>query len=151
MTITILMANASKRLVILSNFWTCRIVLLHNYFNSIEAAFQAAKCANPGDMKQFTSLSPSAAKQLGNKITIRANWNNMRIPVMRFLLRQKFRPGSQLANMLLATGERQLIEGNSWRDTYWGVSSGVGENNLGKLLMEIRRDLRDNNTGEWVL
>jgi predicted NAD-dependent protein-ADP-ribosyltransferase YbiA (DUF1768 family) len=32
----------------------------------------------------------------------------------------------------------ELIEGNWWGDTYWGVCNGVGENHLGKLLMKIR-------------
>lgn len=35
----------------------------------------------------------------------------------------------------------ELIEGNYWHDTYWGVCEGVGENHLGKLLMEIRNEL----------
>jgi predicted NAD-dependent protein-ADP-ribosyltransferase YbiA (DUF1768 family) len=58
------------------------------------------------------------------------------------LLRLKF---NQLffKRMLMQTGERQLIEGNTWGDTYWGVCDGEGENNLGKLIMQVRKELRD--------
>ncbi len=38
-----------------------------------------------------------------------------------------------------------LIEGNTWRDTFWGIYEGKGENNLGKLLMKIREELRNEN------
>jgi predicted NAD-dependent protein-ADP-ribosyltransferase YbiA (DUF1768 family) len=43
--------------------------------------------------------------------------------------------------MLKATGDEELVEGNWWNDTFWGVCNGVGENNLGKLLMKIRAEL----------
>lgn len=49
----------------------------------------------------------------------------------------------ELKEMLLATGDEELVEGNYWHDTIWGVCDGVGENHLGKMLMEIREDLRN--------
>lgn len=42
----------------------------------------------------------------------------------------------------MLTGDAELIEGNNWGDTFWGVCNGRGENMLGKLLMEIRDYLR---------
>jgi len=52
------------------------------------------------------------------------------------------------AGLLLATGRRRLIEGNIWGDRYWGACQDedgqwVGENRLGELLMEVRRDLAE--------
>jgi predicted NAD-dependent protein-ADP-ribosyltransferase YbiA (DUF1768 family) len=44
--------------------------------------------------------------------------------------------------MLLETKDATLIEGNTWGDQYWGVCAGVGENHLGKLLMQIRSELQ---------
>jgi predicted NAD-dependent protein-ADP-ribosyltransferase YbiA (DUF1768 family) len=64
------------------------------------------------------------------------------------LLRQKFTdPG--LRARLLATGTALLREGNWWRDTFWGVDqrTGAGQNHLGRLLMEIRDELRDRTGG----
>lgn len=36
-----------------------------------------------------------------------------------------------------------VYKGNYWKDTYWGVCNGVGENHLGKLLMKIREKLKE--------
>ena len=47
-----------------------------------------------------------------------------------------------MASRLINTGDAILIEGNTWGDTYWGVCDGVGENRLGKLLMEVREECK---------
>ena len=54
------------------------------------------------------------------------------------LLHLKFRH-PVLKDQLLATGDVELIEGNDWGDEFWGVCCGKGSNNLGKLLMLVRR------------
>jgi predicted NAD-dependent protein-ADP-ribosyltransferase YbiA (DUF1768 family) len=59
---------------------------------------------------------------------------------MKQLLKLKFN-NPDLQQKLIATYPEELIEGNYWHDTYWGVCEGVGENHLGKLLMEIRNEL----------
>ena len=66
---------------------------------------------------------------------------------MRTLLRKKFSM-PELREKLLATGDTTLIEGTTWHDNYWGVCScekcgGRGKNRLGELLMEIREELRE--------
>ena len=58
-------------------------------------------------------------------------------------LRKKF-ADPELRNLLLATGDEELIEGNYWGDTYWGVCNGVGQNKLGKLLMQVREEIKNN-------
>ena len=60
---------------------------------------------------------------------------------MKILLRQKF-GDAWLRAKLLATGDAELIEGNYWHDTFWGMCNGKGENHLGRLLMEVRSELR---------
>lgn len=60
---------------------------------------------------------------------------------MKDLVRQKFQH-PELKKKLLKTKNATLIEGNTWGDVYWGVCNGVGENNLGKILMETRAKLR---------
>ena len=59
---------------------------------------------------------------------------------MRDLLRNKFSE-PDLAARLLATGSTELIEGNNWNDTFWGVCRGRGRNMLGQLLMEVREEI----------
>ena len=59
----------------------------------------------------------------------------------RQLLRSKF-SDPELAEALLATGDAELVEGNTWGDPFWGVYKGKGENMLGRLLMEVRGEIR---------
>jgi hypothetical protein len=56
------------------------------------------------------------------------------------LLAQKF-SYPYYRDLLLATGDAELIEGNVWNDVFWGVCNGIGKNWLGKLLMQVREVL----------
>ena len=74
-----------------------------------------------------------------------SDWEEIKDSIMYLGLRQKFH-NPTLQKKLLATGEEELIEGNWWNDTYWGVCNGVGQNNLGKILMEVRDEIRRQNS-----
>jgi ribA/ribD-fused uncharacterized protein len=126
----------------LSNFWSCPVEYEGDYFKSTEAAYQAAKSLDPEVRKQFIPLKPREAKDLGNKIEKRKDWDEVKVSVMRLVLRRKFRL-PELRKQLLATGNAYLEETNTWNDTTWGVCRGVGTNYLGKLLMEIRDEIRE--------
>jgi ribA/ribD-fused uncharacterized protein len=139
----------------LSNFWRAEI---RPYwwpdtlpaFPGNEWLFQAWK-VNPDDTFVWlpevewirTAPTPGEAKRRG-RITaaFRPDWEDLKIDVMRYCVQLKFRNHADLRTKLLATGDAELIEGNWWNDTYWGVCDGVGENHLGKLLMEEREVLR---------
>lgn len=123
----------------LSNFWPCTVTYDGLVFNNVEAAYHAAKCADPADCAQFTALSAPAAKERGSMITLRTDWDDVKRDVMAALLRQKF-SDPVLRRLLLQTGHADIVEGNTWNDQYWGVCNGVGENNLGKLLMQVRHE-----------
>ena len=128
----------------LSNFWECRIILDGDIYTSVEAAYVASKTDNLSDRKIIRKLaSPGECKRYGKTLKLKANWENEKLFVMKDLLRQKFARGSLLAEKLLKTGDAILIEGNGWGDIYWGVCNGVGENNLGKLIMEVRSELKN--------
>jgi ribA/ribD-fused uncharacterized protein len=109
---------------------------------TVEHAFQAAKTY---DVAQAAAImgasSPGVAKRMGRRVAIRPGWEEGRDVIMEALLRIKFAPGSSLAQQLLNTGSKTLVEGNTWGDRYWGVCDGVGENRLGELLMRVRADL----------
>ena len=83
------------------------------------------------------------AKRLGKKVTLRTDWDSVKIPIMYELVDNKFKH-FDLAEMLLATKNQHLVEGNWWGDTYWGVCKGVGQNKLGKMLMKLRENLKSN-------
>lgn len=126
----------------LSNFEECIVMFEGQLYPSSEHAFQAAKLISHPDRMPFMcggGLSCREAKNYGNKIALRPGWNEMRSWVMYTILLDKFtRNAYTLGKKLIATGNAELIEGNPWGDTYWGVCNGVGENRLGNILMEIR-------------
>lgn len=128
----------------LSNFYDSPIKPFDDWilYPTVEHAFQAAKTNDIEMRKKIASQpTPGKAKSIGRHVDLIPNWREDRIYVMYQCLRAKFEI-PDLREKLLSTGNAHLIEGNWWRDTYWGVCNGVGENNLGKLLMKIREELR---------
>ncbi len=113
-------------------------------FDCTEKAYQAAKTWDIELRKKISKMTPYEAKEywLGKEDQIRSDWDNIKFYILRDLNFQKYRNSPQLRKMLLSTGDALLEEGNTWGDTYWGVCDGVGQNNLGKILMEIREVLR---------
>lgn len=61
----------------LSNFYPCRVTFNGMTFSSVEAAFQAAKCADPKDRTRFLTLEPAQAKRLGRRVKMRPDWDAM--------------------------------------------------------------------------
>jgi ribA/ribD-fused uncharacterized protein len=115
-------------------------------FACVENAYQAAKSQNKEDMQQFVSATPFWAKDFVDSgcLCVRQDWEKVKYTIMFDLVKQKFTNNQSLRKMLLDTGNVELIEGNSWGDTYWGICNGVGENNLGKILMLIRKNFQPN-------
>lgn len=131
----------------LSNFFIVDVRLDGKLYPSVEHAYQAAKTIDPEERRGIRESNlPSRAKSLGKKVTLRNDWEGVKLQVMEDLLRQKFRD-PWLRTRLLETGEAELIEGNDWGDTYWGVCKGQGKNHLGRLLMKIREELKHADSG----
>lgn len=126
----------------LSNFWPCHVYLDEHCYTSVEAAYVAAKTLNPVLRQRVREMTDvRAVKRFGRVILLRSDWEQIKLPVMLYLLRQKFTVDSELGNKLIATGSLELIEGNAWGDTFWGTCRGMGQNNLGKLLMKVRNEI----------
>lgn len=126
----------------LSNFYCVNVVLDNMTFYSVEHAYQAAKSLIGHERRIVQQCATaSEAKRIGKQLTLRADWEQVKDSVMLDLLRQKFAQ-EPLRNLLLATGNEELIEGNWWGDVYWGVCRGRGLNLLGILLMQVRAELR---------
>ena len=124
----------------LSNFYGCTINYQGYTYKNNEAAFQAQKDLSKCEL--FTNLSGPKARALGRdsrKIHLRSDWEKVKYQIMEELIKCKFGQNPELKEKLLETGERLLIEGNTWKDTYWGVYKGKGQNNLGKILMNLRK------------
>jgi ribA/ribD-fused uncharacterized protein len=126
----------------LSNFYPCEIYDKDGLrYDSVEAAFQAQKTTVANERNMFTMLNPSQAKKLGRKVALRADWDDIKDSIMEGFVRQKFSI-SPLKEKLLSTGDAILIEGNYWKDHYWGVCKGIGQNKLGNILMKVREELK---------
>ena len=111
----------------------------------VEKEFQAHKTTNNEDIKLILNAkTPGEAKKLGNNIIMRKDWIDIKFSVMEKLVRQKFSK-EPLCSMLIETGDAELIEGNKWYDTFWGICKGKGENHLGRILMKIRSEMKENN------
>lgn len=121
----------------LSNFWPILICFEGRVYPSVEHAYQAAK-VHPSLRAQFCTGSPEQAKKLGRTVQLPGCWEHVKVSVMRGLIADKFSYKSDLASRLVCTGSVTLTEGNWWKDTFWGVCRGKGQNMLGHLLMDRR-------------
>ena len=121
-------------------------------FRTVEHYFQASKAQLHGQAFKITKAkSPRHAKTMGRMCMPWDDWEEIKQDVMLTGLRHKFAIPS-FQEKLIATGDAILIEGNRWNDRYWGMvqlngAAGpvwVGENHLGKLLMQVRKELQEN-------
>ena len=126
----------------LSNFAGCNITDADGIcYPTVENAFQANKTLDKDERLKFTTLTAAQAKKYGKCVKLRPNWEDIKVDVMRYLLFKKFTQ-PEFFELLMLTGDAELIEGNTWGDTFWGVCNGRGMNMLGSLLMEVRAVLR---------
>lgn len=115
--------------------------------NTLEHAYQAAKTDDPEEAKAIClAETPGIAKRMGQRVKLREDWDQIKDQIMYELVKKKFsitNHVSPLPMKLLATADLHLEEGNTWGDTYWGICNGKGQNKLGKILMRVRNELRD--------
>lgn len=126
----------------LSNFYNSPVEYQGITYRNNEAAFQSAKSLNLDIRKTFSNLDPSQAKRKGRHVVLRPDWENVKFDIMYEICKAKFSQNKILKDKLLNTGNEYLEEGNTWGDKIWGTVNGEGQNNLGKILMKIREELK---------
>jgi ribA/ribD-fused uncharacterized protein len=127
----------------LSNFFPAVVTFADRDYPTVEHAYQAAKSKKKRDREKMLSMqTPYDAKHLGRSFELRPDWERIKEKIMLMLLRQKF-DQQPFKRWLIETDDAELIEGNYWNDTYWGVCNGEGQNRLGMLLMQVRDELQD--------
>lgn len=105
---------------LLSNFYPAPVDLDGQTYPTVEHAFQSAKTTDPDERERIRlTPDPASAKRLGRQVRLRPDWETYRLDVMA-----------------------ELVEGNTWHDTFWGVCNGKGQNHLGRILMRVRAELR---------
>lgn len=126
----------------LSNFAPAEVQIFGELYPTVEHAYQAAKTTSDRERLALQKCkTPGEAKKMGCMLTLRPQWDEIKDDVMQTLLEQKFQL-PQYRDMLLATGHAQLVEGNTWGDTYWGMVNGAGQNKLGLMITAIRTRLQ---------
>ena len=135
------------------NFFLSNFFMIGSW--SVEHEFQASKTTNMTLQKLILYCEkPSIAKELGNAVRLRKDWNQIKDKIMEEALIKKFTTKATLARlplkqMLLDTGDAILIEGNKWHDNYWGDCLCLrckqidAINRLGQLLMKVRNMLKN--------
>jgi ribA/ribD-fused uncharacterized protein len=137
----------------LSNFYPAKIEHQGIEYPTVEHYYMAMKSNDEqlingkyytvGDFREMMAKveSPGLAKKIGRMVKLRSDWDTYKFEVMNWAVREKFKDAN-LAQMLLDTGDQELVEGNFWGDVIWGVCDGKGQNHLGKILMQVRNELR---------
>lgn len=132
----------------LSNFYPSAITDGNLIFPTVEHMFQAAKTVNIEEYKKIAAAdTPGQAKRLGRKVVLRDDWEEVKDEIMYNALWLKFSI-PDFRKKLLDTGDEKLVEGTTWHDNVWGnctcerCKNIEGQNKLGKLLMQIREEIK---------
>lgn len=129
----------------LSNFQKVKITHKGITYPSVENFYVAMKTNDTKIREDISKMTPSEAKLKGRKLDLRKDWEKVKIDVMTWGLCEKFKQ-EPFKTKLLNTGDENIVEGNYFGDTFWGVdlkqNPNVGENYLGRILMNIRKVLK---------
>ncbi len=128
-----------------SNFSPHGFALDGKYWKTSEHYFQAMKFAGTSYSETIRlAPSPKDAANLGRsrEVPMRADWEAVKDGIMKNGVMAKFLAHADIRAILLGTGEEEIVE-NARGDAYWGCGAdGKGKNMLGKILVEIRAELR---------
>jgi N-glycosidase YbiA len=129
----------------LSNFAGYSIELDGRIWPTSEHYFQAQKFEQEQHQEAIRkTASPMIAARMGRdrKKPLRKDWESVKVGIMRKAVLAKFSQHEELKEKLLATGDAKIVE-HTDRDDYWGDGGdGSGKNMLGRILMEVRQQLR---------
>lgn len=132
-----------------SNFSPHGVKLRDMWWPTSEHYFQAQKFAGTAHEEAIRlANTPKQAAEMGRdrKRPLREDWEHVKDDMMREAVRQKFGTHKDIQQILLDTGDEEIVE-NAPSDYYWGIGAdGSGKNMLGKILMEVRGELRDERT-----
>ena len=132
---------------VLSNFSSFKVDVFGRDFVTAEHAYH---------WKKFELTDPTLAQRIrfarsaheafklaeANKSTRLPEWDDVKVSIMREIIRAKADQHDYVRRKLLDTGNRELVE-NSWRDDFWGWGPNrTGLNMLGKLWMALRDHLQ---------
>lgn len=136
----------------LSNMYPCKIKYKGYTYRNSEVFYISMKfdedekrfiCEEETNLRNYFANMKDGKfrKKEQKKYKIRKDWDKVKLDIMTLIIREKFKIPF-LRKKLLDTNDEELIEYNSWGDTFWGVCDGKGGNNLGKILMQVRNEIK---------
>jgi N-glycosidase YbiA len=129
-----------------SNFSRHGFELDGEYWPTSEHYFQAQKFPETPDCDRIRQAkTPKDAANMGRDRSrpLRKDWEQVKDDIMRQAVLRKFETHPEIREILLATGDEEIVE-NAPGDYYWGCGKdGSGKNMLGRILMEVREILRN--------
>ena len=127
----------------LSNFYPAEVRVGRIVFPTSEHGYQYFKSM---DLRYRANIlkckTPAEAKKLGKAATLVPFWEHVKVGIMYKLVHEKFFQNPELAKWLIETKDEELVERNTWNDTFWGVCKEKGQNYLGKILMKVRKEIK---------
>lgn len=139
--------SVNERYGCFSNFSKHGFELDGKYWSTSEHYFQAMKFDGTELVEKIRLVSsPMEAAKIGRNRDnpLRTDWENVKDGIMRRAVCNKFVQNPEIAEVLMGTGNKKLIE-KTTNDYYWGCGTeGTGKNMLGKILMEVREKILDN-------
>ena len=131
----------------LDNFSSFKILYKGVLYSSVEEAYQTIgfidSCPEIAE-KIKNSYSAHEAQKIAyaNKDKRREDWDNVKVSIMEELLRAKIAQNPYVKKKLLETKDYTIVE-DSPKDNFWGWGEErCGQNNLGKLWMKLRDEIR---------
>ena len=111
-----------------------------------EHYFQAQKFVgtkHETEVRKASSARESANMGRDRSRPLRSDWEQVKDDIMREVVKAKFTQHESLRKTLLSTEDSILVE-HTVNDKYWGDGGdGLGKNMLGKILMEVREELKN--------
>lgn len=142
-----------------SNLYRRPIEFEGEVFATSEHAYQAGKARKPEVRRWLMEApSPSLLAMAAHGLyywDVAPGWSKFKFDRMRKVLAAKYTQHDDLRSLLLSTGEHQLIESatvDNDVNRLWGEVNGVGQNMLGKMLMDLRSEMRNptNRMDDWL-
>ena len=131
------------------NFSSFKVEWNGYLFASVEEAYQAASFMGSDEelvekIKKSHSADEAQRIAYANRDKRREDWDDVKISIMEELLRLKIEQNPYVKKKLLQTGDYMIVE-DSPKDDFWGWGPNRnGQNNLGKLWMKLREELKNN-------
>lgn len=129
----------------LNNWSAHQVRIWGQAFPTLEHGFHYKKfeADHPEIAEQIMNApSPWAAMQIDrqHKLERHSDWQDVKLGIMEELLRAKVDQNDDVRECLLATKNKTIYENSPW-DDFWGYADGKGRNEMGKILMKVRKEI----------